>query len=150
MLTVGKKAPAFTLKNEDEESVKLSQFKGKKIVLYFYPRDNTSGCTTEACAFRDVYDDILDKGAVVIGISPDSESSHAKFKAKHALPFYLLADPEKEVIQKYEAWGEKSMFGKKYFGVVRSTYIIDEEGKITHVFPKVSPKNHAAEILAAL
>ncbi|CEM62920.1 thioredoxin-dependent thiol peroxidase [Treponema phagedenis] len=150
MLTVGKKAPAFTLKNEDGESVKLSQFKGKKIVLYFYPRDNTSGCTTEACAFRDVYDDILDKGAVVIGISPDSESSHAKFKAKHALPFYLLADPEKEVIQKYEAWGEKSMFGKKYFGVVRSTYIIDEEGKITHVFPKVSPKNHAAEILAAL
>ena len=113
-----------------EKNISLSDFKGKKVVLYFYPKDDTPGCTTEACAFRDVYDDILDLGAVVLGVSADSEASHTKFKQKYNLPFHLLADTEKEVLEAYGAWGEKKMYGKSYMGVIRSTYLIDENGNV--------------------
>ena len=150
MLQEQSKAPDFTLQNEKEEQITLSQFKGRKVVLYFYPKDNTSGCTKEACAFRDAYDQFLEKGAVVIGISNDGVASHRKFKDKYELPFYLLSDPEHEVIEQYEAWVEKSMYGKKYMGTQRSTYVIDEEGTITKVFPKVKPADHAAEVLELL
>ena len=150
MLQEQTKAPDFTLQNEKEEQITLSQFKGRKVVLYFYPKDNTSGCTKEACSFRDAYDQFLEKGAVVIGISNDGVTSHKKFKDKYELPFYLLSDPEHEVIEKYEAWVEKSMYGKKYMGTQRSTLIIDEEGTITKVFPKVKPADHAAEVLKLL
>ncbi len=150
MLKTNEKAVDFTLKNQDGEDVSLSDFKGKKVVLYFYPKDDTPGCTTEACGLRDVYDDILDLGAVVLGVSADNEASHTKFRNKYNLPFHLLADTEKEVLNAYGAWGEKSMYGKKYMGVIRSTYLIDEEGNVSHVWPKVSPKKHASEVLEAL
>ena len=150
MLNVNDKAPQFTLKNQDGKDVSLFDFKGSKVVLYFYPKDDTPGCTTEACGLRDVYDDILALGAVVLGVSADDESSHTKFRNKYNLPFHLLADTEKEVLNAYGAWGEKSMYGKKYMGVIRSTYIIDENGVISHVWPKVTPKNHADEVLEAL
>jgi peroxiredoxin Q/BCP len=150
MLKVNEKAPDFTLSNQDGENVSLSDFKGKKVVLYFYPKDDTPGCTTEACAFRDVYDDILDLGAVVLGVSADDAQSHTKFKQKYNLPFHLLADTDKEVLEAYGAWGEKKMYGKTHMGVIRSTYLIDEDGKVAHVWPKVTPKNHADEVLDAL
>jgi len=118
--------------------------------VYFYPKDNTTGCTAEACSFRDVYDDILEKGAVVLGISADSQKSHTSFKQKYNLPFYLPSDPEKEVIQAFGAWGEKKMYGKDYMGIIRSTFIIDENGTVMKVFPKVSPKEHAEEVLKLL
>lgn len=130
MLKVGDKAPSFTLKNEQDQDIKLDNFRGKKVVLYFYPKDNTPGCTKEACSFRDVYDDILEAEAVVIGISKDSIKSHQKFKEKHQLPFYLLSDPDHKVIESYGVWKEKKMFGKVYMGIVRSTFIIDEDGKM--------------------
>lgn len=150
MLQEGAKAPAFTLTDESGESVSLSQFAGKKVVVYFYPKDDTPGCTTEACGFRDNYDAILAKGAVVIGISADSEKSHAKFKSKYDLPFYLLADPEKRTIQAFGAWGEKTMYGKAYEGILRSTFVIDENGVVTRVFPNVKPADHAQEVIDAL
>lgn len=150
MLKVGDKAPSFTLKNEQDQDIKLDNFRGKKVVLYFYPKDNTPGCTKEACSFRDVYDDILEAGAVVIGISKDSIKSHQKFKEKHQLPFYLLSDPEHKVIESYGVWKEKKMFGKVYMGIVRSTFIIDEDGKIEKIYPKVKPSEHGEEILKAL
>lgn len=150
MLKVGDKAPAFTLKNEQDQDIKLSDFRGKKVVLYFYPKDNTPGCTKEACSFRDVYDDILESGAVVIGISKDSIKAHQKFKDKYQLPFYLLSDPDHKVIESYGVWQEKKMFGKVYMGIVRSTFIIDEEGKIEKIYPKVKPSEHGEEILKAL
>lgn len=150
MLKIGDKAPDFTLKNEENRDIALSNFKGKKVVLYFYPKDNTPGCTKEACSFRDVYDDILEAGAVVIGISKDSVKAHKKFKDKYELPFYLLSDPEHEVIESYGVWQEKKMFGKVYMGIVRSTFIIDEEGIIEKVYPKVKPNEHGEEILKAL
>ena len=150
MLKEGKKAPAFTLPDDRGQKVSLSSFKGKKVVVYFYPKDNTPGCTKEACAFRDVYDQILEKGAVVIGISADSAASHGKFREKFNLPFHLVSDPEKTVIQKYEAWGEKKMYGKTGEGILRITYIIDENGVIVKAFPKVKPEEHALEILSFL
>lgn len=150
MLKVGDKAPSFTLKNEQDQDIKLDNFRGKKVVLYFYPKDNTPGCTKEACSFRDVYDDILEAGAVVIGISKDSIKSHQKFKEKHQLPFYLLSDPDHKVIESYGVWKEKKMFGKVYMGIVRSTFIIDEDGKIEKTYPKVKPSEHGEEILKAL
>jgi thioredoxin-dependent peroxiredoxin len=150
MLQEGSKAPAFTLTDDSGASVSLSQFAGKKVVVYFYPKDDTPGCTTEACGFRDNYDAILAKGAVVIGISADSEQSHAKFKSKYELPFYLLADPEKTTIQAFGAWGEKKMYGKAYDGILRATFVIDEKGVITKVFPNVKPADHAQEVIAAL
>lgn len=150
MLEVGYPAIDFTLENQDGELITLSAFHGQTVVLYFYPKDNTPGCTTEACSFRDVYDDILDLGAVVMGVSPDTTASHGKFAEKHGLPFYLLSDPEHKVAEAYGAWGEKNMFGKKKMGIIRSTYIIDSQGKIAKVYPKVKVKEHADEILADL
>jgi peroxiredoxin Q/BCP len=150
MLKAGDKAPAFTLAADGGGRVSLKDLKGKKVVLYFYPRDDTSGCTTEACEFRDSWSAVKASGAVVLGVSPDSPASHDKFKAKYKLPFTLLADPDHAVAESFGAWGEKSMYGRKYQGVFRSTFIIDENGRIATVFPKVKPKGHAAEVLSAL
>ena len=150
MLAEGTQAPDFTLPAGNGEQVSLSQFRGRKVVLYFYPKDNTPGCTKEACSFRDNHQDFLDRGAVVIGISADSEDSHRKFQDKYELPFYLLADPEKTVIQQYEAWGEKKMYGKIFPGTLRVTYVIDENGTIAKTFPKVKAAEHAAEVLPHL
>jgi len=150
MLSKGTKAPDFTLKNEEGNEISLKDFRGKKVVIYFYPKDNTPGCTKEACSFRDHYDAILAKGAVVLGISADSEKSHVNFKTKYGLPFYLLSDPEKAVIKAFGAWGEKSMMGKKYEGIIRSTFVIDEKGTIATVFDKVDTAKHGAEVLAIL
>ncbi|MEY3282733.1 MAG: thioredoxin-dependent thiol peroxidase [Acidobacteriota bacterium] len=149
-IPVGKKAPAFSLKNGAGKTVKLSDFKGRKVVIYFYPKDLTPGCTTEACAFRDDYAELQARGVEVLGVSADDVASHLKFSEKYNLPFQLLSDPDHTMIEKYGAWAEKSMYGKKYWGVVRMTYIIDEEGLVTHVFPKVKPDGHSQEILAAL
>jgi peroxiredoxin Q/BCP len=150
MLKEGAKAPAFSLKDDKGKTVKLSEFKGKKVVLYFYPRDNTSGCTKEACSFRDVYDDILAKGAVVLGLSPDSALSHGKFREKHGLPFYLLADENHKTAEAYGVWAEKSLYGRTYFGIVRSTFLIDENGRISKIFSKVKPEGHGEKILELL
>ncbi len=150
MLQKGDKAFDFNLSDAKGQKISLSQFKGKKVVIYFYPKDDTPGCTTQACGLRDVYDDILAKGAVVVGISADSEASHAKFMDKYSLPFFLASDPEKTAIQAYGAWGEKKMYGKVYEGIIRSTFIVDEEGMIANVFPKANPKTHAQDVLAAL
>lgn len=150
MLQEGSIAPDFTLPAEPAGDVSLSDFRGQKVVLYFYPKDDTPGCTTEACSFRDVYDDILDAGAVVIGVSPDPVESHRKFRMKHDLPFVLLSDPDHRVADLYGAWGEKKMYGKTYEGILRSTYIIDETGRIARVFPKVTPAKHSQEVLEAL
>ncbi len=150
MLKEGDKAPAFTLADETGKQISLTDFKGKKVVVYFYPKDDTPGCTKEACSFRDNYDAILAKGAVVIGISPDDEASHGKFKSKFDLPFYLLADPERKAIDGFGAWGEKSMYGKKYEGVMRSTFVIGEDGTIIKAWPQVKPEDHAIEVMEVL
>ncbi len=150
MLEVGTKAPGFTLLDKDNKEVSLADFAGKKIVLYFYPRDNTPGCTRQACAFAGAYAGFQEKDVVVIGISKDSVASHAKFAEKHQLPFVLLSDPELEAIQGYDVWKEKKLYGKVSMGVVRTTYIIDEDGNIEKVMPKVKPDTNAAEILAYL
>ncbi len=147
---VGAKAPAFRLPSDAGEPVALTDFKGRPVVLYFYPKDDTSGCTTEACEFRDSWRAVQAAGAVVLGVSPDGAASHQKFKRKYELPFTLLADEDHAVAEAYGAWGEKSMYGRKYFGVLRKTFVIDGRGKITHCFPKVKPRGHAAEVLAAL
>ncbi len=150
MLAPGAKAPAFSLPTDDGSTVALKDFKGKKVVLYFYPKDDTSGCTTQACEFRDTWADVQKTGAVVLGVSPDGVKSHAKFKAKYDLPFPLLADEDHAVAEAYGVWGEKSMYGKKYMGILRTTFVIDGAGKVVTVFEKVKPKGHAAEVLAAL
>lgn len=150
MLEAGTKAPQFTLPDQDGNPVSLSDFAGKKVVLYFYPRDNTPGCTRQACAFAAAYEDFKKLDAVVIGVSKDSAASHRKFAEKHGLPFLLLADPELTVLQAYGVWQEKKLYGKVSMGVVRSTYIIDESGVIETVMPKVKPDTNAAEILAYL
>ncbi len=150
MLKVGDKAPAFTLKDKDDKDVSLSDFSGKKVVLYFYPKDNTSGCTKQACAFAASYGLFKKKGAVVIGVSRDSVSSHVKFAEKYGLPFILLSDPGLEAINAYGVWQEKKNYGKTTMGVVRTTFIIDENGVITHVMPKVKPDTNAAEVLQLL
>lgn len=150
MLETGIKAPDFTLLDKNGEQVSLSQFLGKKVVLYFYPRDNTPGCTKQACAFAQSYDVFRERDVVVIGISKDSVSSHVKFAEKHQLPFILLSDPELEAIQAYDVWKEKKLYGKVSMGVVRTTYIIDEQGVIEKVMPKVKPDTNAAEILSYL
>ena len=150
MLEIGMKAPAFTLKDKNENDVSLSDYLGKKVVLYFYPRDNTPGCTRQACAFAGAYKQFEAKGVEVIGISKDSVASHVKFAEKYSLPFILLADPELEVIKAYGVWQEKKMYGKVSFGVVRTTFIIDENGIIERVMPKVKPDTNATEILANL
>lgn len=144
------KAPEFTLPDKDGNEVSLSDFKGQKVVLYFYPRDNTPGCTRQACAFAAAYDGFRELNAVVIGISKDSRKSHQKFAEKHELPFILLSDPELTAIQAYDVWKEKKLYGKVSMGVVRSTYIIDEEGMIEKAMEKVKPDTNAAEILEYL
>lgn len=150
MLKTGTRAPAFSLPADDGTTVALRQFKGRKVVIYFYPKDDTSGCTTEACEFRDSWKAVQQAGAVVLGVSPDPVASHAKFKAKYRLPFPLLADTDHAMAEAYGVWGEKSMYGRKYFGILRTTFILDEDGKVMRVFEKVKPKGHAAEVLAAL
>jgi len=150
MLKEGDKAPQFELKDQLGKTHKLSDYKGKKFVIYFYPKDNTPGCTKEACAFRDNFSVYKKKGVVVLGISKDSEASHKKFADKFDLPFTLLSDPKSETIEKYGAWKEKSMYGKTFMGIARITYLIDEKGKILKVYPKVKPDEHAKEILADL
>ena len=150
MLEVGMKAPDFTLLDKRGNSVSLSDFLGKKVVLYFYPKDSTPGCTRQACAFAQSYSNFEDKNVVVIGISKDSVASHLKFAEKYELPFVLLSDPELQAIQAYGVWQEKKLYGKVSMGVVRSTYLIDEQGVIEKVMPKVKPDTNAAEILAYL
>ena len=150
MLETGTKAPDFTLNDKDGKVVSLSDFMGKKVVLYFYPKDNTPGCTRQACAFAAAYEDFKTLDAVVIGVSKDSEASHRKFAEKYGLPFILLSDPELQAIQAYGVWQEKKNYGKVSMSVVRSTFIIDEKGLIEKVMPKVKPDTNAAEILAYL
>lgn len=150
MLDATSKAPAFTLPTDDGSSVSLTDFAGRKVVLYFYPKDDTSGCTTQACEFRDNWRAVQQAGAVVLGVSPDGVASHQKFRDKFDLPFPLLADEDHVVAERYGVWGEKSMYGRKYMGILRTTFIIDEEGRIAHVFEKVKPQGHAAEVLAVL
>ena len=150
MLEVGMKAPAFTLPDKDGNLVSLSDFAGKRVVLYFYPRDNTPGCTRQACAFAAAYEAFKALDAVVIGVSKDSAASHQKFAQKHELPFILLSDPELAAIQAYGVWQEKKNYGKVSMGVVRSTFVIDENGVIEKVMPKVKPDTNAEEILAYL
>jgi len=145
-LTVGKSAPAFTLDTDTGERLSLKDLKGKPVVLYFYPKDDTSGCTVEACEFRDAFPRFKKSKAVILGVSPDPVKSHQKFKAKYDLPFTLLADPEHTVLEKYGVWKEKSMYGRKYMGVERTTVIIDAAGKVAKVFEKVKPAGHAAEV----
>lgn len=150
MLEVGTKAPNFTLKNQEGQEVSLSQFAGKRVVLYFYPRDNTPGCTRQACGFAQNYEGFTQRDVVVIGISKDSVASHLKFAQKYELPFVLLSDPDLEAIQAYGVWQEKKLYGKVSMGVVRTTYIIDPQGGIEKVMPKVKPDTNATEILAYL
>lgn len=147
MLELGTKAPEFTLFNQDGEEVSLSDFKGKKVVLYFYSKDNTAGCTKQACGFAEIYPNFLEKGAEVIGVSKDSVESHRKFADKYNLKFTLLSDMDKKVIQSYDVWKEKNMYGKKSMGVVRTTYLIDEEGIITKAFTKVNATKNPADML---
>jgi peroxiredoxin Q/BCP len=150
MLKVGDRAPSFTAADQSGKTIRLSDFKGSKVVLYFYPKDMTPGCTVEACALRDNLEAIKKKGAVVLGVSKDNVTSHKKFSEKYSLPFSLLADESGEIVKAYGAWGEKSMYGKKYMGVFRVSYIIGSDGRVAAVFPKVKPASHADEVLASL
>ena len=150
MLNIGDKAPEFNLPDKDGNMVKLSDFKGKKVVLYFYPKDNTPGCTRQACAFRNVMDVYENMGVKVIGVSKDSVASHKKFAEKYDLPFILLSDPELQAIQAFGVWQEKKNYGKVSMGIVRSTFIIDEDGVIEKVYPKAKPDTNAEEILTYL
>src|SRR5690606_5715571 len=145
-LKVGDKAPQFTSKNQNGEEIKLSDFQGKKVILYFYPKDNTPGCTTEACNFRDNYQSLLKDGFEVIGVSIDSEQSHQKFISKFELPFNLVSDEDKKLVEDYGVWVEKNMYGKKYMGTARTTFIIDEKGIIKHIIKKVDNKNASQQI----
>ena len=150
MVLEGDEAPDFTLRSDAGDDVTLSSLRGRPVVLYFYPKDDTPGCTTQACGIRDAYGEFERADAVVLGVSPDDERSHAKFREKYRLPFRLLADTDHDVAEAYGVWGEKSYMGRTYFGVSRSTFVIDEEGKVKKVFPKVKPGEHADDVLAAL
>lgn len=150
MLKENQKAPSFNLPDQDGNMHKLSNYKGKKVILYFYPRDNTPGCSKEACNFRDINELLNKKNVVVIGVSADNVESHKKFANKFSLPFTLLSDPEKKMIEKYGVWQEKSFMGRKFMGIVRSTFIIDEKSKIAKIFPKVSVMKHTKEVLEAI
>src|SRR5512139_979455 len=150
MVEEGTLAPDFTLQSDSGESVSLAQFRGSPVVLYFYPRDDTPGCTAQACGIRDVWGELQRKGAVVLGVSPDSPKRHVKFREKYGLPFTLLSDEEHEVAEAYGTWVEKSMYGKNYMGMERSTFVIDADGKIAKVMRKVKPLEHADDVLAAL
>lgn len=149
-LKEGQKAPEFTSSDQDGNTVTLNQFLGKTVVLYFYPKDDTPGCTAEACDFRDNYQGLTAKGIVVLGVSVDDEKSHLKFAAKHSLPFTLLADTDKKIVEAYGVWGEKNMYGKKYMGTNRTTFIINERGVIAHIIKKVETKNSTAQVLGLL
>jgi len=149
-LTVGAKAPAFSAPDHAGKTVSLSDLAGKKVVLYFYPKDDTPGCTTEACSFRDEHEKFEKKGVVVLGISPDDSASHAKFATKFSLQFPLLSDEDHQIAEAYGAWVEKSMYGKTYMGVERSTFVIGPDGKLSAVYRKVKPAEHTAEVLAGL
>ena len=146
-LIEGQKAPGFNVKDQHGNTVSLDQFAGKKVVLYFYPKDDTPGCTAEACDFRDNYQGLTAKGYVVLGVSVDDEKSHKKFADKHNLPFTLLADTDKKIVEAYGVWGEKNMYGKKYMGTNRTTFVIDENGIIAHIITKVDTKNSTAQVL---
>ena len=150
MVEEGKPAPDFELTSDSGDAVKLSELRGKPVVLYFYPKDDTPGCTTQACAIRDNYDEFAERGAVVLGVSPDSETSHVKFKEKYGLPFTLLADPDHSVAEAYGVWVEKKNYGKTYMGVERSTFVIDAEGNIAKVLRNVKPATHADDVLEVL
>jgi thioredoxin-dependent peroxiredoxin len=150
LLSVGDKAPAFRTHDQDGNAVSLRDFKGRKVVLYFYPKDDTPGCTKEACGFRDEWSQFRKRKVAVLGVSVDDAKSHKKFAEKFSLPFTLLADPEKKIVRDYGAWGQKSMYGRKYMGTHRVTYLIDEKGRIAAAWPKVKPEAHAEEILATL
>lgn len=150
MLEIGTKAPGFSLQDQNGNLVNLSDFLGQKVVLYFYPKDHTPGCTRQACAFASAYDGFKNQNVAVIGVSKDSSASHQKFAQKHSLPFILLSDPELQAIQAYGVWQEKKLYGKVSMGVVRTTFIIDEQGCIERIMPKVKPDTNAAEILAYL
>ncbi|NOX64036.1 MAG: thioredoxin-dependent thiol peroxidase [Chloroflexi bacterium] len=149
-LQIGDMAPDFEAVTDSGDTVRLSDFRGKRVVLYFYPKDNTSGCTKQACGFRDHYDVIEEKNAVVLGVSPDSVASHQKFKSKHNLPFTLLVDPDHKIAELYGVWGEKKMYGRTYMGIIRSHFVIDEEGRIADVQYKVSPAKSVERALKAL
>jgi thioredoxin-dependent peroxiredoxin len=150
MLNIGDKAPDFSLDSDEGRKISLKDLKGKKVVLYFYPKDDTPGCTKEACSFTENFDRIKKAGAVVLGVSADSTESHKKFKNKYGLNFPLLSDPDREVIKKYDVWKEKNMYGKKSMGIERTTFVIDESGKIKHIFPRVKVEGHTDEVLEKL
>ena len=147
MIEEGKPAPDFELQSDSGETVRLSDFRGKPVVLYFYPKDDTPGCTAEACEFRDTYETYRQRGVEILGVSPDTVASHEKFKSKYDLPFTLLADPEHKTAEAYGVWGERSFAGKKYLGINRSTFVIDEEGKIARAMIGIKPAGHAAAVL---
>ncbi|MFO7369190.1 MAG: thioredoxin-dependent thiol peroxidase [Bacteroidales bacterium] len=149
-LIEGAKAPVFKGKDQDGKWVSLEDFKGKKVVLYFYPKDDTPGCTAEACNLRDNYSDLLSRGFAIVGVSPDDEKSHTRFRSKYNLPFSLISDPDKSILQAYDAWGEKNMYGKKTMGVLRSTYVIDESGNILKIIRKVKTDDHTQQIMDEL
>lgn len=150
MIDVGEPAPSFTLPDQDGEQVALDDLRGRPVVLYFYPKDDTPGCTTQACGIRDEWAEFEATGAAVFGISPDDVDSHARFAAKYDLPHRLLADPDRQMIDAYDAWGTKKMYGKQFEGVIRSTVLVDREGNVAAVWPKVKPKEHADQVLAAI
>ena len=150
VVSEGEPAPDFTATTDAGERVSLSDFRGKPVVLYFYPKDDTPGCTTQACGIRDAYAEFERLGAVVLGVSPDTEASHVKFREKYGLPFTLIADPEHEIAERYGMWGEKKYMGKTYWGVSRSTFVVAPDGTVAKVFHKVKPDTHAADVLAAL
>ncbi|MDP2275983.1 MAG: thioredoxin-dependent thiol peroxidase [Archangium sp.] len=150
MIEAGKKAPTFSLKDQNGKTVKLADFAGQNVVLYFYPKDNTPGCTTEACDFRDQHVKLEKAGAVVLGVSPDAEATHLKFAGKFELPFTLLADTEHAVAEKYGSWGEKILYGRKFMGIIRSTFLIGGDGKVAKVWPKVKVAGHVDEVLEAV
>ena len=150
MVEEGQPAPDFELESDEGETVRLADLRGKPVVLYFYPKDDTPGCTTQACSIRDEWSEFERAGAVVLGVSPDSEESHAKFRQKHGLPFTLLADPDHQLTEQYGFWVEKRNYGKKYMGVERSTVVIDSEGNVARVFRRVKPEEHVQQVLTAL
>lgn len=150
MIEEGKKAPSFSLEDQNGKTVQLKDFAGKNVVLYFYPKDNTPGCTTQACDFRDQHVKLQKAGAVVLGVSPDTAQTHLKFAGKFELPFTLLSDTEHEVAEKYGAWGEKSLYGRKFLGIIRSTFLIGADGKIAKAWPKVKVAGHVDEVLEAV
>ena len=149
MLKEGSTAPAFNTKDANRETVSLKDLRGQKVVLYFYPKDDTPGCTKEACSFRDAFSQFKKKGIAVLGVSPDTEAAHQKFVTKYKLPFTLLADTDRSIAEAYGVWGEKKFMGRTYMGVHRTTFLIDEKGKIKKIFEKVKPEDHASEVLEA-